>query len=137
MQFIGIEIAPAGTKAVVLDLDSAEILAEASISHSWIDGLPPGYREQEPTRWIEATDRVIRDCLNQPKVDKKQIAAIGVAGPQRGLVILDQQNRVIRPTKLLRIQQILSIDLHTITPQMHQSLLHIFSIALKSIPLTR
>ncbi len=100
MQFIGIEIAPASTKAVVLDLDSAEILAEASISHSWIDGLPPGYLEQEPTRWIEATDRVIRNCLNQPKVDKKQIAAIGVAGPQRGLVILDKQNRVIRPTKL-------------------------------------
>jgi len=100
MQFIGIEIAPSGTKAVVLDLDSAVVLAEASVSHSWIDGLPPGYREQDPARWIEATDRVIRECLGKPEVDKKQIAAIGVAGPQRGLVILDEQNRIIRPTKL-------------------------------------
>jgi xylulokinase len=100
MQFIGIEIAPAGTTAVVLDLDSATILAEASISHSWIDGLPPGYREQDPARWIEVTDRVIRECLGKPKVDRKQVAAIGVAGPQRGLVILDEKNRIIRPTKL-------------------------------------
>jgi xylulokinase len=100
MQFIGIEIAPAGTKAVVLDLDSAEILAESSVSHTWIDGLPPGYREQEPARWIEATDRVIRECLASSKVDRKQIASIGVAGPQRGLVLLDDQNRIIRPTKL-------------------------------------
>ncbi|QTN31399.1 hypothetical protein HZ994_03335 [Akkermansiaceae bacterium] len=100
MQFIGIEIAPAGTKAVVLDLDSAETLAEASVSHSWIDGLPPGYREQYPARWIEATDRVVRECLAKPTVDRKQIAAIGVAGPQRGLVLLDGENRIIRPTKL-------------------------------------
>lgn len=84
MQFIGIEIAPAGTKAIVLDLDSAETPAEASVSHSWIDGLPPGYREQAPSRWIEAIDRVIRECLANPEVDPKQVAATGVAGPQRG-----------------------------------------------------
>jgi len=100
MQFIGIEIGLNGTHAVVLDLDSAEILAEATVSHSWIEGLPAGYREQEPTRWIEVCDKVIRDCLSRDSVDKKQIAAIGVAGPQRGLVILDEQNRIVRPTKL-------------------------------------
>lgn len=100
MQFIGIEISPAGTHGVVLDLDSACVLAESFVAHSWIDGLPPGYREQEPTRWIEATDKVVRDCLSQPGVDRKQIAAFGVAGPSRGLVVLDEENRIIRPTKL-------------------------------------
>lgn len=100
MQFIGVEISNNGTHAVVLDLDSAEILAEAFVSHSWIEGLPPNYREQEPTSWIENTDRTIRECLESDGVDKKQIAAIGVAGPQRGLVLLDEENRVVRPTKL-------------------------------------
>jgi xylulokinase len=100
MQFIGIEITPAGTHGVVLDLDSARVIAESFVSHSWIDGLPPGYREQEPTRWIEATDKVVRDCLAQPGVERKQVAAFGVAGPSRGLVALDEQNRIIRPTKL-------------------------------------
>lgn len=100
MQFVGIEIAPGGTHGVVLDLDSARVIAEAYVPHSWIDGLPAGYREQEPTLWIEATDRVIRECLSRPEVDKKQVAAFGVAGPSRGLVALDAQNRVVRPTKL-------------------------------------
>ena len=100
MQFIGIEIGINGTHAVVLDLDSAEILAEAFVSHVWIDGLPAGYREQHPTTWIENTDKVVRECLAHENVDKKQIAALGVAGPQRGLVVLDGQNRIIRPTKL-------------------------------------
>lgn len=45
MQFIGIEIGINGTHAVVLDLDSAEILAKAFVSHSWIDGLPPENHE--------------------------------------------------------------------------------------------
>ncbi|MEP2777320.1 MAG: FGGY family carbohydrate kinase [Luteolibacter sp.] len=100
MQFIGIEIGSGGTHAIILDLDSAEVLAESYVSHSWIEGLPPGYREQEPTQWIEATDKAVRDCLSQPNVDKKQVAALGVAGPQRGLVILDEENRIVRPTKL-------------------------------------
>ncbi|MBG7606843.1 MAG: xylulokinase [Verrucomicrobia bacterium] len=100
MQFIGIEIGINGTHAVVLDLDSAEILSEAFVSHTWIDGLPPGYREQHPTTWIENTDKVVRECLAHANVDKKQIAAIGVAGPQRGLVVLDEKNRIVRPTKL-------------------------------------
>ncbi len=100
MQFIGIEIGHNGTHAIVLDLDSAEILAEASVPHSWIEGLPQGYREQEPSQWIEATDRVVRECLEKASVDRKQIAAIGIAGPQRGLVLLDDDNRIIRPTKL-------------------------------------
>jgi sugar (pentulose or hexulose) kinase len=29
-----------------------------------------------------------------------RVAAIGVAGPQRGLVLLDEANRIIRPAKL-------------------------------------
>ncbi len=100
MQFIGIEIGHNGTNAIVLDLDSAEILAEASVPHSWIEGLPQGYREQNPSQWIEATDRVVRECLEHSSVDRKQIAAIGIAGPQRGLVLLDEENRIIRPAKL-------------------------------------
>ncbi|MGJ8634723.1 MAG: FGGY family carbohydrate kinase [Luteolibacter sp.] len=100
MQFIGIEIGLTGTHAVVLNLDSAEILAEAQVPHTWIEGLPPGYREQNPADWITAADKAIRECLSQEKVDKSQIAAIGVAGPSRGLVVLDDKNRIIRPTKL-------------------------------------
>lgn len=100
MQFIGIEIGSSGTHAMILDLDSAKVLAESHITHSWIEGLPPGYREQEPTQWIEATDKAVRDCLSQPHIEKKQIAALGIAGPQRGLVMLDEQNRIVRPTKL-------------------------------------
>jgi xylulokinase len=100
MQFLGIEIGPSATHALVLDLDLAETLTECHIPHTWIDGLPPGYREQEPTTWFQTIDSAIRTCLNHNRVIKQKIASIGIAGPQRGFVLLDSQDRVIRPSKL-------------------------------------
>lgn len=100
MHFLGIEIGHGGTRAVVLDLESSVIRAEAWASHDWIEGLPAGYREQNPAQWIDAVDRVVRQCLGRLEGEKQNVAAIGISGPQRGLVILDEANRIIRPTKL-------------------------------------
>lgn len=100
MHFLGIEIGHGGTRAVVLDLESAVIRAEAWVPHDWIEGLPAGYREQNPAQWIDAVDRAVRQCLTALEGQKERLAAIGVAGPQRGLVMLDEANRIIRPAKL-------------------------------------
>ena len=100
MHFIGIEIGHGGTRAVALDLESAVIRAEAWVPHDWIEGLPAGYREQNPAQWIDAVDRAVRQCIAALEGQKDRVAAIGVAGPQRGLVLLDEANRIIRPVKL-------------------------------------
>lgn len=100
MQFLGIEIGHGGTRAVVLDLDAAAIRAEAWVPHDWIEGLPAGYREQNPAQWLDAVDRAVRHCLAAPGARKETVAAIGVAGPLRGLVLLDSSNRIVRPAKL-------------------------------------
>jgi xylulokinase len=100
MHFIGIEIGHGGTRAIALDLESAVIRAEAWVAHDWIEGLPAGYREQNPAQWIDAVDRAVRQCLAKLEGQKDRVTAIGVAGPQRGLVLLDSENRIIRPAKL-------------------------------------
>jgi xylulokinase len=100
MHFIGIEIHPAGTRAVALDLESAQVRAESWVPHDWIEGLPAGYREQNPAQWIDAADRAVRQCLAGLGSEIARVAALGVAGPQRGLVLLDEANRIIRPAKL-------------------------------------
>jgi xylulokinase len=100
MHFLGIEIGHSGTRVVALDLESAAIRAEAAVPHDWIEGLPAGYREQNPAQWIDAVDRAVRQCLGALEAPKDSVAAIGVAGPRRGLVLLDEGNRIIRPAKL-------------------------------------
>jgi xylulokinase len=100
MHFLGIEISHSGTRAVVVDLESSVVRAEAWATHAWIEGLPADYREQNPAQWIDAVDQVVRQCLSTLDGAKQSVAAIGVSGPQRGLVLLDEANRIIRPTKL-------------------------------------
>ncbi|MCU0781023.1 MAG: FGGY family carbohydrate kinase, partial [Akkermansiaceae bacterium] len=100
MIVLGIELSPAGTRAVALDLESAAVAAEARVPHAWLDGLPADYREQDPTKWIEAVDSAIRQCLATLDGAGGQVAAIGVTGPLRGMVLLDEANRIVRPTKL-------------------------------------
>lgn len=100
MHFIGIEISPAGTRAVILDVEAAVILAESWAAHEWIEGLPAGYREQDPALWIDAVDRTVRQCLETIGTQRGRVSGIGIAGPQRGLVLLDEANRIIRPAKL-------------------------------------
>lgn len=57
MQLIGIEIRPRGTHALVLAFGSTLVLAKSNVSPSWIEGLPPSCREQQPTQWIETPEK--------------------------------------------------------------------------------
>lgn len=100
MLFIGLELSSDGTRAVLLDLDAAKVCAEAWQPHEWVQGLPSGYREQQPAQWIDAVDRVVRQCLEAVENSRQRVAGFGVSGPQRGMVLLDASNRIIRPSKL-------------------------------------
>lgn len=96
--FIGIDSGTQSVKAVVLDLDTRKVIAEARAPHTLIDGLPVGHMEQHPQEWTAALDFVIAEVV--AKVDAKQVRGIGVSGQQHGFVPLDEQGEVIRPAKL-------------------------------------
>lgn len=100
MIFLGIDISPAGTHALALDLESASVLADCHEPHPWMEHVPDGSLEQQPMRWIEAIDRAVRSCLAAIPQDLRKVAAIGVGSCLQGVVILDHQDRVIRPCKM-------------------------------------
>ena len=96
--FIGIDSGTQSVKAVVLDLDSRRVVAEARAPHRLIAGLPVGHMEQHPREWAEALDKVIAAVA--AKVDRARVRGIGVSGQQHGFVPLDAAGEVIRPAKL-------------------------------------
>jgi xylulokinase len=100
MIFIGIDSGTQSTKAVALDAESGDILADAQKSYDLIPGLPAGHLEQHPSEWIDATRQVILSCLEQLGGRRDELSGIGVSGQQHGLVILDERDQVIRPAKL-------------------------------------
>ena len=96
--FIGIDSGTQSVKAVVLDLESRRVIAEARAPHRLIEGLPVGHMEQHPEEWVTALDAVIREVV--AKIDPSKVRGIGVSGQQHGFVPLDEKGAVIRPAKL-------------------------------------
>jgi xylulokinase len=97
--FIGIDSGTQGTKVVVLSRDQRQIIASAHAAHQIIE-TPRGGREQQPQWWTAACEQAMQTVLGSAGVDGAGIRAIGVSGQQHGLVALDAQGRVIRPSKL-------------------------------------
>ena len=96
--YIGIDSGTQSVKAIVLDLATRQVVAEARAPHQLIDGLPVGHMEQHPQDWTAALDTVLSTVA--AKVDGGRVRGIGVSGQQHGFVPLDENGDVIRPAKL-------------------------------------
>lgn len=96
MYYIGIDL---GTSAVKLLLMRGDGVIENIVSREYPLYFPhPGWSEQKPEDWWEAVQEGIRELV--APVDSSQVAGISFGGQMHGLVILDEEDRVIRPAIL-------------------------------------
>ncbi len=96
--FIGIDSGTQSVKAIVLDLETRKVIAEARAPHALITGLPVGHMEQRPQDWTAALDTVLGAVA--AKIDRARVRGIGVSGQQHGFVPLNERGEVIRAAKL-------------------------------------
>ena len=97
--YLGIDCGTQGTKALVLDSQSGQVLGLGTGAHTLIQG-ENGRREQDTGQWLEALQIATRQALDNAGVSGLQIQGIGVSGQQHGLVLLDADGNVLRPAKL-------------------------------------
>ena len=96
MYYIGIDL---GTSAVKLMLTDARGRICGVVSREYPIFFPhDGWSEQSPADWRSAVLDGMRELIRD--TDKREIAGIGVAGQMHGLVILDDDDSVIRPAIL-------------------------------------
>ena len=96
MLYIGIDL---GTSAVKLLLMDSQGNICNIVSREYPLYFPhPGWSEQNPQDWYEQTMEGIRELLKG--ADKNQVAGISFGGQMHGLVLLDEQDQVIRPAIL-------------------------------------
>ncbi len=96
MLYIGIDL---GTSAVKLLLMDSEGKIVNIVSREYPLYFPhPGWAEQRPGDWYAQTVEGIRELIRD--VDKSQVAGISFGGQMHGLVILDEEDKVIRPAIL-------------------------------------
>lgn len=96
MYYIGIDL---GTSAVKLLLMQGDGQIANIVSREYPIAFPhPGWSEQNPADWWDAVCAGIPELLNG--FDASQVAGIGAGGQMHGLVVLDEDDRVIRPAIL-------------------------------------
>ena len=96
MLYIGVDL---GTSAVKLLLMESEGKIVNIVSKEYPICFPhPGWSEQRPEDWYEQTMLGMKELLLG--ADKSQVAGISFGGQMHGLVILDKEDRVIRPAIL-------------------------------------
>jgi len=98
--FVGIDNGTQSTKTIIVNGETGQVVGKATRAYGIIEGLPPGYKEQDPAVWIDALHEIISEALKEARIDPKGIRAIGVSGQQHGLVPLDEWGDVVRPVKL-------------------------------------
>lgn len=95
---IGIDIGTTGAKALLM---SSRGTVVATHTEEYALHLPkPGWAEQNPHDWVDATVRCVRALLARTRVAPQSIAGIGLSGQMHGLVCLDVEGAVLRPAIL-------------------------------------
>lgn len=96
MLYIGVDL---GTSAVKLLLMNEEGKIEKIVSREYPLSFPhPGWSEQKPEDWWTQSIEGIKELTSE--CDKSQVAGISFGGQMHGLVILDENDEVIRPAIL-------------------------------------
>lgn len=96
MLYIGIDL---GTSAVKLLLMDGTGQVKKIVSREYPLSFPqPGWSEQNPEDWYQQSVEGIRELTAE--CDRTEIAGISFGGQMHGLVILDKNDKVIRPAIL-------------------------------------
>ena len=94
--FLGLDIGTSSVKSILMSSDgSVMAIATAPLT---LETPQPGWAEQDPEAWWEASRAAIRDVLAQRAGSR--IAAIGISGQMHSSVFLDKSGAVIRPALL-------------------------------------
>ena len=96
MYYIGIDLGTSAVKLLLME-EKGAIIRQVSREYS-LEFPKPGWSQQDPSHWRSAIMDGIPELLLG--LDSSRVAGIGVGGQMHGLVILDDQDRVIRPAIL-------------------------------------
>lgn len=93
---LGIDIGTSGTKTVLFDINGNTI---ASSLYEYPLYQPQvGWAEQNPEDWWKATYTTIKDVITKSGIKPTEIKGLGLSGQMHGLVLLDKNNKVLRPS---------------------------------------
>lgn len=95
---LGLDVSTTGSKALLMERDGT-VVGIAAAEYDF-ETPRPLWAEQDPGLWWSAAQQTIREVLETTGRSAGEIAAIGAGGQMHGMVLLDEEDEVIRPAIL-------------------------------------
>lgn len=92
---LGIDIGTSGTKTVLFD-EKANVIASETEEYP-MSQPQNGWAEQNPDTWWYAVCVSCKNVITKSGVSPKDIKGVGLSGQMHGLVMLDENNKILRP----------------------------------------
>lgn len=100
MYLLGFDIGSSSVKASIVDGDSGQCLASAFYpkQEMKITAVQPGWAEQEPEQWWANLKMAVAEIMQKSGVNPVDIDSIGISYQMHGLVVIDKNQQVLRPS---------------------------------------
>ena len=100
MYLLGYDIGSSSVKASLVDAQTGKCVASSFYpkSEAAIVAVKPGWAEQEPASWWENLKLATADVMSVSAADPGSIKAIGISYQMHGLVCVDKDGQVLRPS---------------------------------------
>ncbi len=96
---LGYDIGSSSIKASLLEAATGKVIATATAPHSemTIQAPQPGWAEQDPQEWWSNVKLATAELKTKSRINPQDITAIGITYQMHGLVIVDQNQQLLRP----------------------------------------
>src|ERR1700712_4306533 len=100
MLLLEIDVGTSSIKVNIVDAQTQQSVAAAQYpeTETAIDAPQPGWAEQCPEMWWQHVQQAILKANATGKYNAKDIGAIGIAYQMHGLVLVDKDQKVLRPS---------------------------------------
>jgi xylulokinase len=100
MYTLGFDLGSSSIKCAILDCASGKTIAHGGYpaEEMAISSPKPGWAEQDPELWWSYAVLLTKKLIADNKIDASAIKAIGISYQMHGLVLVDKQQQVLRPS---------------------------------------
>lgn len=97
---LGYDVGSSSVKATLMDAESGKVLASAASPDKELEIIAKqiGWAEQHPQTWWEHVVKAMQKIKSQMQFDAGDVAAIGISYQMHGLVVVDKNKQVLRPS---------------------------------------
>lgn len=97
---LGYDLGSSSIKASLVDIATGQKIAsgQSPAEEMPMTAVHPGWAEQDPGMWWEHAVKAWQICLKKSAVNGRDVAAIGISYQMHGLVCVDKDQQVVRPS---------------------------------------